>query len=65
MPGPLRTQDTTGAVVIEEFSNWSIGAVPVEGLVGLLRAKVKNAQRGDLGDVEALLVAQAVTLNSR
>jgi hypothetical protein len=40
------------------------GDVSIEGLAAVLHAKVKAADRNDLHDVDALLMAQAVALNS-
>lgn len=55
--------DTTGALVVAEFSKSLFGDV-LEGVVGQLEDRVAAVHRGDLRDAEALLIAQAVGLNS-
>jgi hypothetical protein len=56
--------DTTGAAIVWEFSTLWLGDVSIEGLFDVIRAKVNAAERNDLRDVDQLLMAQAVALNS-
>jgi hypothetical protein len=56
--------DTTAATVVWEFSKLWIGDISIEGLADLLDAKIKAVQHDDQRDAEALLIAQAVGLNS-
>ena len=53
------------ALLIEDFSGPLFGAVEdLTATVEALEASVAAVQRGELGDAEALLMAQAVTLNT-
>jgi hypothetical protein len=55
--------DTTAAVVVAEFSKSLFGDV-LEETVGQLEDRVAAVHRGDLRDAEALLMTQAIGLNS-
>jgi hypothetical protein len=55
--------DTTATLVVAEYSKSLFGDV-LEGVVGQLEDQVAAVHRGDLRDAEALLMAQAVGLNS-
>ena len=53
------------AGLIEDFSGCQFGAVEdLTPTVAALEASVVAVQRGELGDAEALLMAQAATLNA-
>jgi hypothetical protein len=55
---------TTNAVIAAEFSKFPYGDVDLTECGNALVDTAEDVNKGDLGDAEALLAAQAVTLNT-
>jgi len=65
----LRAKVATMAIVpsasiVTDYSRPRLGEISLTGIVDQLKAKTTAVQGGDLRDVEAMLIAQAVALNT-